>query len=221
MGMKRPLPVKVCCIQDHEEAALAARCGAAAVGLVSRMPSGWGPIPDEAIAEIARRVPPFVVTMLLSSLTEPRALIAQQRAVRCRAIQIVDSFPEDGYAALREALPGVLLFKVVHVTGPEAIDEARRVAPLVDGLILDSGGGAGPERVLGGTGKTHDWSISARIVAECAAPTLLAGGLRPHNVGEAIRTVRPHGLDLCTGVRVNHALNEGLLRDFMAAAALT
>lgn len=214
----RRLPVKVCCIQDHDEAALAVRCGAASVGLVSRMPSGWGPIPDEAIAEIARRVPPFVVTMLLSSHTEPRALIAQQRQVRCRAIQIVDAFPEDGYPALREALPGVTLFKVVHVTGPEALDEARRVAPLADGLILDSGGGSGETRVLGGTGLTHDWSISAQIVASVQAPVLLAGGLKPHNVAEAIRTVAPHGLDLCTGVRIDHRLDEALLRAFLAAA---
>lgn len=217
------LPVKVCCIQDEAEADLAVAGGARAVGLVSAMPSGWGPIPDARIAALVRRIPPFVASVLLTSRTDPQGVIAQQRLVRANALQLVDAFPLDGWAALREALPGVTLLKAVHVTGEEALAEARALAAQVDGLILDTGsphGGAqGGPKVLGGTGLTHDWSISARIVREVACPVFLAGGLKQANVAEAIATVRPYGLDLCTGVRTrpDMGLDAGLLAGFMAA----
>lgn len=217
------LPVKVCCIQDEAEAQLAMSCGAQALGLVSKMPSGWGPIADARIAEIVRTIPPFITSVLLTSLTTPQAVIEQQRRVGANALQLVDAFPLDGYAALRQALPGVQLLKAVHVYGPESIDEALELAQHVDGLILDTGSPKDAAvKVLGGSGRTHDWSISRQIVQRAACPVLLAGGLKPHNVAEAIRTVQPYGLDLCTGVRTgaesNFALDESKLRAFFASA---
>ncbi|MCB9762597.1 MAG: phosphoribosylanthranilate isomerase [Alphaproteobacteria bacterium] len=214
----QPLPVKICCIQDIAEARLAIAHGASALGLVSRMPSGWGPIPDARIADVARAVPPWVATVLLTAETEPDRVIAQQRRCRCNSLQLVDAFPDDAYAHLREALPGVDLIKVVHVTGPAAIDEAVRLAPLVDALLLDSSVvSAEGVRQLGGTGRVHDWSISAEIVRAARCPVILAGGLKTHNLVEAVRQVRPYGLDLCTGVRTDDVLDPARLAAFFAA----
>ena len=99
----------------------------------------------------------------------------------------------------------------------KAIDAARLLSDRVDGLILDTGNPHAEVKVLGGTGKTHDWSISRRIVQEVSCPVFLAGGLKPENVAEAIETVHPYGLDLCSGVRRDLALHPALLAQFMRA----
>ena len=211
------IPVKICCIQSHEEAALAVRHGARALGLVSEMPSGWGPIPEARIAEIARGIPALVSSMLLTSKRSANEVIAQIRLCRTNSVQIVDTFPSSGYAEIREHCPGVEIFQAVHVLDDTAIEQAISLAPHVDGLILDTGSPHSEVPVLGGTGKTHDWSISRRIVEKADCPVFLAGGLKPGNVGEAIRTVQPYGIDLCTGVRTDLALDEVLLSAFMQA----
>lgn len=214
------LPVKVCCIQDEPELELAVSMGADALGLVSMMPSGWGPIPDAQIAALCRKVPPFVTSVLLTSRTDPKGVVEQQRRCRANALQLCDAFPEDAYDWMRSELPGVQLIKVVHVTGPESISEARRLSRAVDGLILDSGGVSSEGEVaLGGTGRVHDWSISARIVQEVDCPVILAGGLKAHNLVAAVAQVRPFGVDLCTGVRTDNALDAEKLRAFMDAVA--
>lgn len=211
------LPVKVCCIQDVEEARLALRHGARFLGLVSKMPSGWGPIPEERIAEIIRVIPPGVVSTLLTSASDVDTIVRQQRLCRANALQLVDGLEEGGHARLRAELPGVTLLQAVHVLDEGAIEQARELAPHVDGLILDTGNPNADTKVLGGTGLTHDWSISARIVEVVETPVFLAGGLKAHNVAEAIRTVKPYGIDLCTGVRTDGVLKDEKLGPFMDA----
>lgn len=94
-----------------------------------------------------------------------------------------------------------------------------RVAPEVDALLLDSGNPSLAVKELGGTGRTHDWSLSAKIVEASPVPVFLAGGLGAGNVGEAIHAVRPFGVDRCTGVRTAGALDEQKLIRFMEAVA--
>ncbi len=211
------IPVKICCIQSEEEADLAVRSGARAIGLVSEMPSGWGPIPEPRIAEIAKAIPALVSSMLLTSKHTADEVIKQLQFCRTNSVQIVDTFPTSGYAAIREFCPGVEIFQAVHVIDETAIDLASALAEHVDGVILDTGSPHSEVPVLGGTGKTHDWSISRRIVEEADCPVFLAGGLKPENIAEAIQTVQPYGLDLCTGVRTDLALDETLLSAFMRA----
>jgi phosphoribosylanthranilate isomerase len=107
--------------------------------------------------------------------------------------------------------------QVVHVGAPDSEDFARAAAPFAHALLLDSGVPKAAFKELGGTGRTHDWAISARIVAASPVPVWLAGGLRPDNVGEAIRRVRPFGVDLCTGVRTDGRLDPEKLWPFMRA----
>jgi phosphoribosylanthranilate isomerase len=209
--------IKICCIQSASEARLAIAEGADALGLVGAMPSGPGPIEDAEIAAIAAVVPPPVATFLLTSATEPEAIIAHARRCRTNTVQLVDRVAPAAYAQLRAALPGIRLVQVIHVAGEEAVGEAREIAPLADALLLDSGRPHEAIRVLGGTGRTHDWTISRQIVEAAACPVFLAGGLRPDNVGAAVRTVRPFGVDVCTGVRTDYRLDPARLQAFVAA----
>ncbi len=207
--------VKICCIQSVAEAEMATAAGASLLGLVGAMPSGPGPISDDAIAEVCAWAPPGVDTVLLSSETTAEGLVAH--AARCRpsVLQIVDE-PEPGaYAALRAAHPALKLMQVIHVEDDGAIAQARSAAVHVDAILLDSGRPSAAVKELGGTGRTHDWTVSAKLVARLDKPVFLAGGLSADNVSQAIRQVRPYGLDLCSKVRTDDRLDQAKLKAFM------
>lgn len=209
--------LKVCCIASVAEAKLALAHGANAIGLVSAMPSGPGPIPDADIALIARAVGGRARTFLLTSRTEPADIAAQVRAAGTDTVQLVDELADGALKELRGLLPGVALVPVIHVRDATALAQARAWAPHADALLLDSGNPQAAIRELGGTGRTHDWAISAALVRAVApCPVFLAGGLRAENVAEAVRTVRPAGVDVCSGVRSGGRLDEGKLAAFVA-----
>ncbi len=211
--------VKICCIGDLHEARMAIEYGASALGLVSEMPSGPGVISEEMIAEVAARVPPPVATFLLTCKEDAASIIAQQRRCRVNTIQLCDRIAPHAYDAMREAMPGVALVQVIHITGQESFDEAVSVSNKVDALLLDSGNQKLAVKELGGTGRTHDWQISRVVVESVGVPVFLAGGLNPGNVAEAIEKVRPFGLDVCSGVRTGGKLDEEKLRQFFANIA--
>jgi phosphoribosylanthranilate isomerase len=216
MELNSRVRVKICCIGSVEEARLAVAQGAAAVGLVSRMPSGPGVIAEDLIAAIAATVPPGVGSFLLTSETEVPAIVGQQKRTRVNTLQLVDALPHGTHQELRNALPGIALVQVVHVLGEESIAEASAVAPHVDAILLDSGNPALAVKELGGTGRVHDWAISRQIRETVRCPVFLAGGLHPRNVNEAIRRIAPYGLDVCSGVRKNGRLDPAKLREFFA-----
>lgn len=209
--------VKVCCIASEQEARLAVRSGAAAIGLVSRMPSGPGPIPETRIREIARTVPPDVATFLLTCETTADPIIAQQRFCGTNTIQLVDDVEPAVHQQLRDELPGIKLVQVVHVQGDESVRRAVAVAPFVDAILLDSGNPRLPTKILGGTGRPHDWTVSRRIRDSVNVPIFLAGGLNPDNVHSAIQQVSPFGVDVCSGLRIDGKLDEARLTAFMRA----
>ena len=188
--------------------------GASAVGLVSAMPSGPGPIAEELIAEIAATIPPSVGSFLLTCRQDAASIIDQQRRLRVNTIQLCDRVNLGVHRELRDALPGVSLVQVVHVTGPEAVEEAVAVAPWVDAVLLDSGNQSLAVKELGGTGRTHDWSLSREIREAIDVPLFLAGGLSPENVTAAIREVQPFGIDVCSGLRTDGALDRRKLSAF-------
>lgn len=215
---KPSLKIKICCISSPEEARMAVKHGADVLGLVGAMPSGPGVITDEEIAKIVRELPNHITTYLLSSETIADNIIDHYNRVKTAGIQLVDTVLQSDYTHLREALPGVELVQVIHVTDTSVIDEARQIAPFVDRLLLDSGNPSLPTKELGGTGRTHNWEISRQIVAEVNIPVFLAGGLKETNVMAAIEQVAPFGLDLCSGVRTDQKLDEAKLARFMAVA---
>jgi phosphoribosylanthranilate isomerase len=207
--------VKICCIKTVKEARTAVLHGASAVGFVSKMPSGPGVIPETRIAQIVKTLPPAVSSFLLTCRKTVGQIVAQHRQCQTTTIQLCHPLKEETLRQLKKALPGIKLVQVIHVTGAEVVPQARTAAPWVDALLLDSGTPTGATQTLGGTGKTHNWQISRRVREQVPVPVFLAGGLRPENVAEAIRTVRPYGVDVCTGVRKDSKLDEERLAAFM------
>lgn len=193
--------------------------GAAALGLVSAMPSGPGVIADTRIAKIATAMRGEPVrTFLLTAKTRAAEVAAQHRAAGTTTLQLVDELPPGELTALRSLCPGVEIVQVIHVTGAASLAQAVAVVPHVDAVLLDSGNPTAAVKELGGTGRVHDWQLARRIRdAVHPLPLWLAGGLRPHNVADAVRTVAPDGLDLCTGVRRDGWLDATLLAEFMQA----
>jgi len=209
--------VKICCISSIEEAKLAIVHGAAAIGLVGRMPSGPGIITDELINSIAKTVIPPIDSFLLTSETTAEAIIEHHNKVNTTTIQMVDALSGREYHKIREAIPHVKLVQVIHVLDEKAVQEAIEIAEWVDAILLDSGNPNLSTKVLGGTGKTHNWDLSKKIRENISIPTYLAGGINKDNIRMAIDHVQPYGIDLCSSVRTNGQLDERKLEELFKA----
>jgi phosphoribosylanthranilate isomerase len=208
--------VKICCISSPDEARLAIRLGADALGLVGKMPSGPGVVADELAAEVVRATPPPIATFMLTSEINTADIIAHQQRVGANTIQLVDAVPTETYAELHKALPAVKVVQVIHVIDERNLDEALMAVDRgADALLLDSGNPNLTIKELGGTGRVHNWLVSRKIVEQSRVPVFLVGGLHTGNVREAIDTVHPFGLDICSGVRTSGQLDERKLEAFM------
>jgi len=209
--------IKICCISSVEEAKLAIKMGADALGLVGKMPSGPGPIADELIESITRHIHPPVSSFLLTSEQSATAIIQHIHRVNTNTVQIVDELTEGSYSDIRKALPHLGIVQVIHVKGEESVDEALKVHEMIDAILLDSGNPQAGVKTLGGTGNTHNWAISRKIVESVKVPVFLAGGLHAGNVQQAINEVKPFGVDICSGVRTNGGLDPEKLTAFINA----
>ena len=209
--------VKICCISSIEEASLAIAQGAAAIGLVGRMPSGPGIITDELIHSIAKTVLPPIDSFLLTSETTAEAIIEHHNKVNTTTIQMVDALSGREYHKIREAIPHVKLVQVIHVLDEKAVQEAIEISEWVDAILLDSGNPNLSTKVLGGTGKTHNWDLSKKIRENISIPSYLAGGINKDNIRKAIDHVQPFGIDLCSSVRTNGQLDEHKLEELFKA----
>lgn len=209
--------VKICCISSVSEAQMAIAYGASALGLVGNMPSGPGIISDELIVQIAKSVPPPISTFLLTSETQAEAIIAHHQKVHTTTIQIVDALQEGTYQQIRQTLPAIKLVQVIHVIDEQTVEEAIQISEFVDAILLDSGNPNLQVKELGGTGRVHNWALSRKIRESIQIPLFLAGGIKAENVKEAIETVQPFGLDLCSSVRTNGHLDQAKLEKFFEA----
>jgi len=209
--------IKICCINSVEEAKVAIRHGADALGLVGKMPNGPGPIPDWLIAEITKTIHPPIATFLLTSNQSSEEIIHHVKRVDTNTVQIVDELTSGTYRDIKISLPYLKIVQVIHVNDEESIEEALRISQEVDALLLDSGQPKGSIKTLGGTGNIHDWEISREIVRNVKIPVFLAGGLNALNVRRAIEIVKPFGVDVCSGVRTNGKLDAEKLTAFVNA----
>lgn len=209
--------VKICCISSVEEAILALSYGASALGLVGQMPSGPGIISDQQVLEITTSLPPMVSTFLLTSQTQPKAIIDHYKQVNTSTIQIVDQVETNVYEQIRNELPHVKIVQVIHVLNSKSVQQAIDVSPYVDAILLDSGNPNLPTKELGGTGRIHNWDLSKTIRMKVDVPIILAGGINSNNVKQAIEHVQPFGVDLCSSVRTNGKLDENKLKLFFQA----
>lgn len=211
--------VKICCISSADEAMIAVKHGASALGLVGKMPSGPGVIGDDLIKDIARIVPPAVATFLLTSETKATDIIEHYRKVNTSTIQIVDALEERQYQQVKNELPHIKLVQVIHVIDKNSVEEAIEIAEFVDAILLDSGNPNLLIKELGGTGRTHNWELSKEIRKAIKIPLFLAGGINKDNVKQAIDIVEPFGVDLCSSVRTNGQLDKRKLEAFFNAVS--
>ncbi len=215
MDIVPPVKVKVCCITSAEEARTAVSYGVAAIGMVDETPTGQGRIPVEQMAEIVRSVPDSIGTFVLTSATDADQLADLYVATGVKTLQLWDPLTSEDYETLRSRFPGIFIAQSIHVVEHDALDVARGVSRHVDALVLDSGRSEPPFRWRNPAGETHDWEISRAISEAIQLPVLLAGGLNADNVCQAVRVVRPYGVDVCSGVRKDGRLDTSLLVAFL------
>ena len=196
-----PLRVKLCGIRSRSDLAVALNAGADALGfIVGVRHRTEDELTPTAAAQLVGLLPPFVGSVMVTHLQQATPIIALLQQVGATTLQLQDAITPTELQAIRSAQPGVKLIQAIHVGDGDAANQAIAAAiaaePLVDALLLDS---RTADRI-GGTGQTHDWSVSRRIVERIGKPVILAGGLRPENLRAALETVGPAAVDVNSGI---------------------
>lgn len=211
--------MKACCIRTIAELDVAVRAGVSIAGFVSKM-KATNALSDAQIAKLAGRVKPPVVPILVTREVTARGIREHVERTNTTAVQLVRAIADDELRQLRELSPGLRIVRVAYIAGEESIGPAVARSELADMLLLDTAHGHATQEQLGNTGKPHDWSVSRRIRDTADCPVMLAGGLSPANLEEAIETVRPFAVDVCTGVRdSNNKLVEERIQRFVEIAS--
>jgi phosphoribosylanthranilate isomerase len=209
--------IKVCCIASATEARMAVDAGVDALGFVSARPASPRTLAEPTIAEITKLAPPAIATFLLTSELTGEAIAAHVRRTHPTTVQILSHIDPAESARLAELEPQVRRVQVIHVESRAALEMIPAYSPYVHAFLLDSGRPNANTPEFGGTGRQHDWAISAAFVEASPLPVFLAGGLSPANVTDAIRRVKPFGVDLCSGVRTEGRLDPRKLAEFVLA----
>jgi phosphoribosylanthranilate isomerase len=207
--------VQIYTMQSPAEAQAVAALGVNHEGITPSERGLPGEVNLETAAQIAAAVLGQAVSIALSVETDAAAIVAMVEAVRPVGLLLCGvegAVPPVGVEALREQLPGLPLMQAVSVAGPEAIEQALAYQAVADYLILDTQ--AADIAGIGASGQAHDWTISREIVRRVRVPVILAGGLSPENVAEAIRVVQPWGVDSLT--HTNEFLPDGGFRKDLA-----
>ena len=212
--------VKICGIRSLADMQIAVQQGTDAIGvLVGKLHSSSDFVPANLAAEICERTPPFVTSVLVTHLEDPDSVLALADTIPSAAVQLHSDITPALIDTLRRALAPRKVIAKIGVEGPSAIERARDLDQRVDAIVLDSVNRATDQ--VGGTGLTHDWSISSQIVKQISTPVILAGGLTPANVGSAIRQVHPWAVDVNSGVCNQAGFKDGdLIRAFIETSKL-
>lgn len=210
--------VKICGIKRKEDALLAISYGADAIGLlVGQTHTSDDFIDADTARDIVKALPPFCSSVMVTHLSDVEEIIELARRIGVSTIQLHgDSTPKD-VQMIKDALSYLKVYKAIHVTDKSSIENGKQFLPFVDAILLDTANFATGQ--VGGTGLTHDWSISKKIVEEYGKPIILAGGLNPENVGAAIKAVMPFGVDVNSGTKAEDGYKSPeKLRDFIENA---
>lgn len=199
--------VKVCGIKTVEDAIMAVHCGADAIGLlVGQRHVSEDFINIDLARDIVKKCPPFVSPVLVTHLIDPKEIAHIASQIGVTTIQLHSDCDVQSITSLRKIIPNIKLIKSFHITESEIIPVMRPFEAVVDAFLLDTINLV--EDKVGGTGLTHDWNISRNIVQEVSRPVILAGGLNPENVADAIKTVTPFGVDANTGLRASNGFKD-------------
>ncbi len=217
MNTSSNVRVQIAGISNQEDALAVERAGADAIGFTLGLPGGpHNGLDERGARAIIRLLPPLIVPVLITYRVTAVEVESLCRELGVSTVQIHTRADPGQLAAMRAGIPGLKLILAVSVTGEASIEEAVRTGRHADALILDSHDPVTGRH--GATGLVHDWAISRRIVAASPVPVILAGGLTPENVGDAIRQVRPWAVDVHTGVeRAGGATDHARVHAFVAA----
>ena len=198
--------IKVCGIQNTEEAAGAVIAGANTLGFLIGVPEYVeDKITPEKAKQIIESVPESVRTVMVTHLLHVSEIVKIVKLTGVNTVQIHNQLDIEGINQIRQELIKIEIIKTIHVSDNTAVEEAKIYEPHTDMILLDTK----VKDRIGGTGKTHDWNISRQIVEDLNIPVILAGGLNPQNIGEAITSVKPSGVDANSGLE-----NENGFKDF-------
>lgn len=192
---------KICGIRNLTDAQTAIRAGANALGfLVGITHLAEDKISNEDAKQIIAQLPPFVSSVMVTHLTDKEQIVALAKYLCVNTVQIHDYIPPEDVKFVKENLPFCKIIKAIHIIDQEkAFQMVADFEGVCDALLLDSR----TEDRLGGTGMTHDWNISQQVVAKAAIPVILAGGLTEKNVYDAVKKVKPFGVDVNSGVEID------------------
>ena len=189
--------VKVCGIQNVNEALGSIEAGANTIGMLIGVPEFVKDrISPETARKIVAEVPESIRTVMVTHLLETDKIADLAEYTKVSAVQVHNELPVKDLALLRKKLKGLEIIKAVHVVDESSVQQAKMYEPYSDIILLDSKIGD----MIGGTGKTHDWGISKKIVEQAEVPVILAGGLNPENIEEAVKKVNPSGIDANSGL---------------------
>ena len=189
---------KICGTGTLEDLKIAVAAGADAVGfIVGTTHKSEDSISPPDARDIIRSLPPFVSGVVVTHLTDADDLVRLVEETGCSILQIQDMVSVETLALLRERFSYLFIIKAVHVLDESAVSVAKEFEMFADAILLDS---RTADR-LGGTGITHDWSISAKVVEAVSKPVILAGGLNPENLVKAVSVVKPYAVDVHSGVK--------------------
>ena len=191
-------------IQTVEEALACAEAGADRVGVLVGVPGGKFPcaIHEDEAERIFEALKGKAVRVLISVADNEEDILSQTERLKPDVLHLCANFEGDAdfREKLRARMPEVKLMEAVGIVDESAIEDAKKKAAYADLLILDSVSKTVPG--VGAAGVTHDWSIDRAIVEAVDIPVILAGGLGPENVAEAIEAVHPDGVDSLTKTSV-------------------
>lgn len=207
---------KICGITSLEDSYLVSHSGSDAVGfLVGQEHQSNAFISPDLALEICKNLPPFLTSVMVTHLVDPDEIIHLARTINPRVIQLHSDLSIDTIKRIRSGVHQPLILKV-SVIDQSALEKAQSLEPFADAILLDSIDLA-TDRV-GGTGMVHDWTISKMIVESIQKPVILAGGLNPSNVKNAICKVQPWAVDVNSGVTRNGKKDKDLVTGFIRMA---
>ena len=189
--------VKICGIQTLDEAMAVIDAGADALGFHVELEHAKNPIGSATLNAIISRLPPFVSTVVVTTETDPKKLSRIARATGANTLQLHGDIEPDAVRAVKALMFYLKIYVAVHA-GSDAYEKAKSFGDSADAILLDSPKSETGAR--GGSGKTHDWTASREIVDSLSLPVILAGGLNPENIADAIRAVQPYAVDVNSGV---------------------
>lgn len=202
--------VKICGIMSRPDLSYALAAGADAVGFVVEIDSSRHCLSAGEAADLIRLVPIYCKSVAVINPVDVDDALHLAEQIGAEALQVHGSLSPVDLAELKGQVHQKIIAAVAGQPGGE---EARRYADVADAILLDSM----VEGTLGGTGKVHDWQVSAEIAASLKVPVILAGGLHSGNVAEAIERVKPYAVDVSSGTETEGRKDPAKISSFLQA----